>query len=169
MMADHDISTLIEVSRRYGADARMVLLGGGNTSWKTDSVMYVKASGHALGTIGRDGFVAMSMDRLQAIWDKQYPTVPEQREKQILEDMMESRLCGREWPAERGSLAARTDPLRLCGPSPPCHRQRAYLRPKRRGVYAPALPRCDLDSVGEPRIHSREEGQGCDGRLPGEP
>ncbi len=94
MMADHDISTLIEVSRRYGADARMVLLGGGNTSWKTDSVMYVKASGHALGTIGRDGFVAMSMDRLQAIWDKQYPTVPEQREKQILEDMMESRCAG---------------------------------------------------------------------------
>ncbi|NBK26706.1 MAG: class II aldolase, partial [Spirochaetia bacterium] len=45
------LAALIEHSRKYGSDASFVLLGGGNTSCKEQGVMYVKASGHALGTI----------------------------------------------------------------------------------------------------------------------
>lgn len=93
-MKQHDISQLIEVSRRYGSDERYVLLGGGNTSYKTDDVMYVKASGHALSNIDADGFVAMSMTRLMAIWDKSYAEDKEEREKAVLIDMMAARNDG---------------------------------------------------------------------------
>lgn len=93
-MSKHDISPLIAVSKRYGSDSRFVLLGGGNTSQKIGDVMYVKASGHALSTIGGDGFVAMSMPALNAIWEKTYPTDPADREKVVLQDMMASRCDG---------------------------------------------------------------------------
>lgn len=93
-MAQHEIGALLEVSRRYGTDARYVLLGGGNTSYKIDDVMYVKASGHALGTIAEDGFVAMSMPRLMAIWEKTYPGDTKKREEEVLADLMGARSEG---------------------------------------------------------------------------
>ncbi|PKL27674.1 MAG: aldolase, partial [Spirochaetae bacterium HGW-Spirochaetae-2] len=93
-MAQHDIEALLEISRRYGTDARYVLLGGGNTSYKIDDVMYVKASGHALGTIAEDGFVAMSMPRLMAIWEKTYPADTKKREEEVLADLMGARSEG---------------------------------------------------------------------------
>lgn len=93
-MKQHDITKLVEVSRRYGSDARYVLLGGGNTSYKIDDVMYVKASGHAMSTIGNEGFVAMSLSKLRAIWDKTYPKQVDEREKVVLQDMMDSRCEG---------------------------------------------------------------------------
>ena len=93
-MKTHDISELITVSRRYGGDSRFVLLGGGNTSQKIGDVMYVKASGCSLGTIAEDGFVAMSLPRLQEIWEKDYPVNVEEREKLVLQDMMASRVEG---------------------------------------------------------------------------
>lgn len=72
MMSRHDISDLINMSRIYGSDTRFVLLGGGNTSKKIGDVMYVKASGYALSDIDSDGFVAMSLPKLRAIWEKCY-------------------------------------------------------------------------------------------------
>ena len=93
-MKRHEISDLIAVSRRYGGDSRFVLLGGGNTSQKIGDVMYVKASGCALGTIAEDGFVAMSLPRLQEIWEKTYPANVDEREKLVLQDMMASRVDG---------------------------------------------------------------------------
>lgn len=95
MMERHDISQLIQVSRKYGSDARYVLLGGGNTSCKMDGVMYVKASGYQLGSIGSDGFVAMSLKRLALIWEKTYPADRDEREQEVLADMMAAR-CGGE-------------------------------------------------------------------------
>ncbi len=93
-MSVHDISDLIAISRRYGADSRFVMLGGGNTSKKIDDVMYVKASGHALATIGEEGFVAMDLGKLGAIWNKAYPTDVDEREKAVLQDMMDARCEG---------------------------------------------------------------------------
>ncbi|MFA5467838.1 MAG: class II aldolase/adducin family protein [Sphaerochaetaceae bacterium] len=91
-----DVNELIVASQRYGMDARFVLLGGGNTSLKDDEVMYVKASGHALGTISRDGFVKMSIPRLNQIWDRKYPVEQDAREKEVLADMMAARCDGQE-------------------------------------------------------------------------
>lgn len=88
------LAALIEHSRRYGSDASFVLLGGGNTSYKEGGVLYVKASGHALGTIGSDGFVRMDLARMEGIWSKQYSSDDDKREDEVLSDMMSFRLEG---------------------------------------------------------------------------
>jgi len=94
MMNRHDISDLISMSRTYGSDTRFVLLGGGNTSKKIGDVMYVKASGCALSDIDSDGFVAMSLPKLKAIWEKCYSEEAQKREEEILLDMMDARCEG---------------------------------------------------------------------------
>ena len=85
---------LLEHSRRYGADSSYVLLGGGNTSCKEEGILYVKASGHALATIGADGFVRMDLSKMEKIWSKQYSSDDEKREEEVLSFMMECRLEG---------------------------------------------------------------------------
>ncbi len=54
-----EIEDLIAISRKYGADSRFVIAGGGNTSFKTADKLWVKASGHALATIGGSKLAAM--------------------------------------------------------------------------------------------------------------
>lgn len=88
------MNTLIELSHKYGADSDYVLAGGGNTSWKSDHLMAVKASGTELGTIDKDGFVILSMDKLRTMRNTQYPDNREEREERALEDLMNSRLSG---------------------------------------------------------------------------
>ncbi len=88
------LDELIALSRYYGNDPQFVLLGGGNTSVKEGDVMYVKASGHALGTICADGFVRMSLKKLAAIWKKDYPADDGARENEVLRDMMDCRCQG---------------------------------------------------------------------------
>lgn len=88
------LATLIEHSRRYGSDASFVLLGGGNTSYKEGGILYVKASGHALGTIGEEGFVRMDLAKMEGIWNKQYSQDDDTREDEVLRDMMACRLEG---------------------------------------------------------------------------
>ncbi len=85
---------LIETSKVYGSNSDMVLVGGGNTSVKDDEIMYVKASGYALGTIDETGFVKMDMRAMRAIWDKSYPSDTEEREELVLSDMMAARCEG---------------------------------------------------------------------------
>ena len=89
-----DLKDLIDVSRKYGSDPDWVLVGGGNTSMKENGLMYVKASGFELGTIGAEGFVKMSLEALNAIWDKTYPEDEKLREAAVLEDMMNARTEG---------------------------------------------------------------------------
>ena len=72
------LDPLIELSRRYGADPDMVLAGGGNTSAKTPAVLWVKASGVALGSIDRDGFVPLDRRKLLALTEVDLPAAPEQ-------------------------------------------------------------------------------------------
>ncbi len=86
--------SLIDHSKRYGSDASFVLLGGGNTSYKDGNVMYVKASGHALGTITAEGFVRMDLSKMEKIWSKKYSSDDEEREDEVLKDMMDCRLEG---------------------------------------------------------------------------
>ncbi len=87
---------LIAVSRKYGTDPNFVLAGGGNTSWKENGVMAVKASGTELGSITEKGFVQLDLGKLQAIRTKEYPEDREKREEMALEDLMASRLPGEE-------------------------------------------------------------------------
>ncbi|MCK5199525.1 MAG: class II aldolase, partial [Spirochaetales bacterium] len=91
---EENMKELISLSRKYGADPDYVLAGGGNTSWKSDDLMVVKASGTELGNITEDGFVTLSMDKLRTIRAKKYPDNREEREERALEDLMDSRLSG---------------------------------------------------------------------------
>jgi len=89
-----NLETLIEISRRYGADPDYVLAGGGNTSLKDGDVIAVKASGALLGTIDENGFVQLSLFKLRALFDMALPFDSEAREKIVLEKLLEARLPG---------------------------------------------------------------------------
>ena len=88
------MNQLIAMSRKYGSDSRYVLAGGGNTSVKTEGVLYVKASGTRLSNIEESGFVKMSMGKISAMFQKSYPEEDKQRESEALQDMMDARLAG---------------------------------------------------------------------------
>lgn len=82
-----EIEQLIEVSRRYGADSRFVIAGGGNTSFKTADRLWVKASGHALATIGEDGFAVLDRAKLNPMGTKAYSANTAEREAQVKDDL----------------------------------------------------------------------------------
>ena len=81
------IQKLIDISRKYGADSRFVIAGGGNTSYKTADRLWVKASGHALATIGEDGFAVLDRSRLNPMGEKEYSADVAEREAQVKEDL----------------------------------------------------------------------------------
>ena len=62
-----DLSILVKMSNTYGSNPAYVLAGGGNTSVKDDTTLYVKGSGTQLATIKAEEFVEMSRARLNEI------------------------------------------------------------------------------------------------------
>ena len=82
-----EIEALIAISRKYGADDRFVIAGGGNTSFKTADRLWVKASGHALATISEDGFAVLDRALLNPMGDKKYSTLAAEREEQVKNDL----------------------------------------------------------------------------------
>jgi rhamnose utilization protein RhaD (predicted bifunctional aldolase and dehydrogenase) len=88
------LDELAALSRRYGSDAHYVIAGGGNTSFKTDDTLYVKASGFPLATATPESFARMDRRKLAAIWDKHYSNDPALREAAVLADMMAARASG---------------------------------------------------------------------------
>ncbi len=55
------------MSNTYGSNPAYVLAGGGNTSVKDNTTLYVKGSGTQLATIKAEEFVEMSRARLNEI------------------------------------------------------------------------------------------------------
>lgn len=96
------IETLVEFSNRYGKDSSFVLAGGGNTSYKDESCLYIKGSGTSLATITSDGFVKMERARLARIWEDTYSSDSAVREAEVLRDLMAARCVGEE--AKRPSV-----------------------------------------------------------------
>lgn len=81
------IQQLIDLSRHYGSDPAYVIAGGGNTSFKDDERIWIKASGIPLAGIGKSGFVCLSREKLAAIERNSYSTDPVLREEQVKTDM----------------------------------------------------------------------------------
>ena len=67
------LDPLIGLSRHYGADPDMVLAGGGNTSAKDETTLWVKASGFALDAIDRKGFVPLDRAKLLSLMQVPLP------------------------------------------------------------------------------------------------
>ena len=83
----YEIEQLIEISRKYGSDSRYVIAGGGNTSYKDDKQIWVKASGHALATITESGFAILDRKKLNVISEKKYSDDPDRREEEVKNDL----------------------------------------------------------------------------------
>lgn len=62
----------IQTSRMLGRDQNLVLHGGGNTSFKKNDTVYVKASGFNLDTIDERGFAPVSISKLLSLLENEH-------------------------------------------------------------------------------------------------
>lgn len=84
---NQNLTQLIEVSRLYGKDKTFVIAGGGNTSFKNENNIWVKASGVALETIDENGFVCLSRAKLKIVSTKTYSHDATEREAEVKADL----------------------------------------------------------------------------------
>ncbi|RKD91508.1 SDR family NAD(P)-dependent oxidoreductase [Mangrovibacterium diazotrophicum] len=89
---EQGILDLVEISQYYGRQKDFVLAGGGNTSYKTADCLRVKASGFSLSTITEPGFAKLDRKQLNEINTKNYSTNVLQREEEIKNDLLKSRM-----------------------------------------------------------------------------
>ena len=81
------LNELVQISNLYGADPAFVIAGGGNTSFKDATRLYVKASGTSLATITADGFAVLDRQKMASIMQKEYSRDALKREEQIKHDL----------------------------------------------------------------------------------
>lgn len=98
------IQDLISISRFYGSDSRFVIAGGGNTSYKTDEKIWVKASGSSLATISEDGFAVLDRSLLNAMSGKTYSCDVAEREEQVKDDLAAATLSKGKRPSVETSM-----------------------------------------------------------------
>lgn len=84
------LEVLAKLSNKYGVNPDYVLAGGGNTSYKDDTTIYVKGSGTSLATIKPEDFVALDRKKLTAMLSKEYSKDDDAREAEALADMMDA-------------------------------------------------------------------------------
>jgi NAD(P)-dependent dehydrogenase (short-subunit alcohol dehydrogenase family)/rhamnose utilization protein RhaD (predicted bifunctional aldolase and dehydrogenase) len=82
-----EIRELIEISKLYGNDRRFVIAGGGNTSFKDESTIWIKASGESLADMNENSLVALDRQKLREISVRRYSADPVVREEQVKNDM----------------------------------------------------------------------------------
>lgn len=82
-----NLEQLILISRYFGRNPDYVIAGGGNTSFKNNEKLWVKASGISMADINEDGFVCLDRKKLQVILAKKYSDSPAEREQEVKEDM----------------------------------------------------------------------------------
>lgn len=89
---DQQIRDLIEISRYYGQQKDYVIAGGGNTSYKNDQHLWIKASGINLSNIDEDGFCVLDRQKLADIPEQQFSEDPVQREEEVKNALLNSRV-----------------------------------------------------------------------------
>ncbi len=85
-----EIKELIEISKYYGTNKDFVIAGGGNTSFKDNETIWIKASGQSLAELNEEGLVALSRQKLHTISSANYSDDPVIREEQVKEDLFRS-------------------------------------------------------------------------------
>lgn len=88
------LKNLVALSNKYGSDENFVLAGGGNTSYKDNEFLYVKASGTSLKTITEEGFVKLSREKLDKVLENEYSTDSAKREEEVLKALGEAVVSG---------------------------------------------------------------------------
>jgi len=87
---NRELKDLIELSRFYGTDKDYVIAGGGNTSYKNEKILWVKASGEPLALLTEEGLVALDRHKLREISGNSYSEDPAEREDQVKKDLYNS-------------------------------------------------------------------------------
>jgi len=82
-----ELANLVEISNYFGKQKDYVIAGGGNTSFKNDQYIWVKASGTSLATIDEKGFVQLDRKKLKKISQQSYSENPFERERQVKDDL----------------------------------------------------------------------------------
>jgi len=90
----NELAALAGMSNKYGANPAYVLAGGGNTSYKSDALLWIKGSGTSLATIKAEDFVVLERAKLKGMFGKDYPADEAAREAAVLQDMMDARIEG---------------------------------------------------------------------------
>jgi rhamnose utilization protein RhaD (predicted bifunctional aldolase and dehydrogenase)/NAD(P)-dependent dehydrogenase (short-subunit alcohol dehydrogenase family) len=85
-----EITDLIDISRFYGSNKEYVIAGGGNTSFKDEKTIWIKASGQSLADLDESGLVALSREKLHVIAEKRYSEDPATREDEVKNDLFNS-------------------------------------------------------------------------------
>lgn len=87
---NQELNDLIAISRYYGANKDYVIAGGGNTSFKDEETLWVKASGEPLSKLTAEGLVALNRKLLKEIAVNSYSDDPVVREDQVKKDLNKS-------------------------------------------------------------------------------
>ncbi len=87
-----EIKDLIEVSRFYGVNKEYVIAGGGNTSYKNEKHLWIKASGVNLSDIDETGFCILDREKLKDIPNQQFSADPTKREDEVKNALLNSRI-----------------------------------------------------------------------------
>ena len=82
-----EIKELIEISKFYGNNKDYVIAGGGNTSFKDEETIWIKASGQSLADMTEEGLVSLNREKLHVIASGTYSDDPSEREEQVKADM----------------------------------------------------------------------------------
>lgn len=98
------IQDIIKISQFYGKNPEMVIAGGGNTSYKNDEKIWVKASGFSLATIGEEGFAVLDRKKLSIISEKTYSSDSFERERQIKDDLADATITKDRRPSVETSM-----------------------------------------------------------------
>ena len=99
-----EIQQLIEISQFYGRDNRFVIAGGGNTSYKNNETIWVKASGSSLATITEEEFALLDRAKLSPMSEKIYSSNPYEREEQVKNDLAAATLTKGKRPSVETSM-----------------------------------------------------------------
>ena len=85
-----DLKTIVELSHQFGTP-EYVKGGGGNTSYKDDSTLWVKPSGTTLAGLQEDTFVTLNRAKVNGLYDVETPEEPHAREELVKNFMGEGR------------------------------------------------------------------------------
>lgn len=99
-----EIQELIDISRFYGKDNRFVIAGGGNTSYKNQDKIWVKASGSSLATITEDGFAVLDRALLNQMSLKIYSHAAADREEEVKNDLAAATITKGKRPSVETSM-----------------------------------------------------------------
>lgn len=83
-----DLKTIVGLSHEFGTDD-YVKGGGGNTSVKNETTLWVKPSGTTLGGLTENTFVQMNRAKINELYDVETPAVAAKREE-LVKNMMEA-------------------------------------------------------------------------------